>query len=54
MIELIETVEVEDACSREPVCLDKDEDCEDMENHLHCWMYDMGRGRCPYLTGEDQ
>lgn len=53
MLELIEVVEVEEAPpQREPICKDYDEDCEDLPNHLHCWLHDMGQGRCPYLTND--
>lgn len=53
MIELIELVDVqEDEPPREPICRDKDEDCEGMDDYLGCWLYDMGKGRCPYLAGE--
>jgi hypothetical protein len=51
MLELIETVDLYDATPpREPICKDRDEDCEDIEDHLGCWLYDMRQGRCPYLT----
>lgn len=51
MLELIELVEIEEARPpREPICRDKDEDCEDIEDYLGCWLYDMGKGCCPYLT----
>lgn len=30
-------------------CADCDEDCHDIENKVVCWLYDPGRGMCPYL-----
>lgn len=32
-----------------PICADLDGDCEDLD-HLHCWLYDPIKGRCPYLS----
>jgi hypothetical protein len=53
MIELIEVVDVENSAPpREPVCKDHDSDCEDIEDRIGCWLYDMGKGRCPYLTND--
>jgi hypothetical protein len=34
---------------RPPVCSDFDEDCVEVPNKLHCWLYDPAKGRCPYL-----
>lgn len=30
-------------------CADHDEDCDDLEDKVGCWLYDPGRGMCPYL-----
>ncbi len=30
-------------------CSDLDEDCDGVADKVHCWMYDPGRGMCPYL-----
>jgi hypothetical protein len=30
-------------------CSDHDEDCEGIEDKVHCWLYDPARGMCPYL-----
>lgn len=36
-----------------PCCSDLDEDCEGVEDKLHCFLYDPQRGYCPYLrSGE--
>lgn len=52
MVELIEVQQLDDRTGEKlpPVCADLDEDCAAMENHLKCWLYDMGRGRCPYCS----
>lgn len=53
MIELIEVFEIEESAPpREPICRDHDSDCEDIEDRVGCWLYDMGKGRCPYLTND--
>lgn len=49
MLELIEAIEVSDD-QRSPTCADLDDDCPTVENPLKCWLYDMGRGRCPYCS----
>lgn len=49
---LIIAVRAEDPPPREPICKDYDKDCEDLPDHLHCWLHDMGQGRCPYVTGD--
>lgn len=36
------------ACERAPVCTDLGEDCPPLD-HLHCYLYDPAKGRCPYL-----
>ena len=41
---------IEEEFRKIQVCADLDEDCPDVECHLSCWLYDMGRGRCPYLS----
>lgn len=33
---------------RIPVCSDLDEDCPTVPDHLACWLYDLGKGRCPW------
>lgn len=35
--------------SNVPLCADLDEDCDDLD-HLNCFLYDPGKGRCPYLS----
>lgn len=52
MIELIEVEQLDDDTAEKlpPTCADLDEDCPTVGNHLGCWLYDMGRGRCPYCT----
>jgi hypothetical protein len=30
-------------------CADHDEDCPGLEDKVGCWLYDPGRGMCPYL-----
>lgn len=30
-------------------CLDLDDECVDVKNHLACYLYDTTRGRCPFL-----
>lgn len=50
--DLIIAVRAADPPPREPICKDCDEDCEDMDDYLKCWLLDMGQGRCPYLTGD--
>lgn len=37
---------------RPPICRDHDEDCEDIADKVHCYLYDPAKGRCPYLTQE--
>ena len=32
-----------------PNCSDHDEDCHDIEDKVHCYLYDPIRGMCPYL-----
>jgi hypothetical protein len=31
------------------LCMDQDDDCEDVKDKVHCWLYDPQRGMCPYL-----
>lgn len=51
MPELIEVLQLDDRARQlPPTCADLDEDCPTMENPLKCWLYDMGRGRCPYCS----
>lgn len=51
MLELIEATEVQDE-QLPPTCADLDEDCPTVENPLKCWLYDMGRGRCPHCSSD--
>jgi len=37
---------------RPPVCSDFDEDCDDIQDKVHCWLYDPAKGRCPFLSKE--
>lgn len=30
------------------ICRDFDEDCADLD-HLHCFLYDPAKGKCPFL-----
>ena len=32
-----------------PRCTDFDEDCEDVEDKVKCFLYDPAKGYCPYL-----
>lgn len=32
-----------------PSCSDFDEDCEDIADKVHCYVYAPERGMCPYL-----
>jgi hypothetical protein len=32
-----------------PVCADHDEECPDVHDKLHCWLYDPAQGFCPFL-----
>ncbi|SFQ82580.1 hypothetical protein SAMN03159489_05986 [Pseudomonas sp. NFPP07] len=50
--DLIIAVRASEAPPREPICKDCDEDCEEIQDHLGCWLYDMGQGRCLYVTGD--
>ena len=31
------------------VCSDHDDDCDEIADKVHCWLYDPARGMCPYL-----
>lgn len=46
----LETAEECTELEKIPVCADLDEDCDDIEDHLNCWLYDIGRGRCPWCS----
>lgn len=35
-----------------PVCRDLDDECPDVTCKTSCWLYDPGRGMCPYLRTE--
>ena len=35
-----------------PICSDKDEDCKFVVDKMACWLYDIPKGRCPFLTGD--
>ena len=35
-----------------PTCSDYDEDCELVDDKVHCYLYDPAKGMCPYLRGE--
>jgi hypothetical protein len=39
---------------RPPRCSDFDEDCEDIPDKVHCYLYDPLRGFCPYLSANPQ
>jgi len=32
-----------------PTCRDYDEDCQDVKDKIHCYLYDPAKGMCPYL-----
>lgn len=32
-----------------PDCRDFDEDCHDIKDKVHCYLYDPAKGMCPYL-----
>ena len=36
-----------------PVCRDFDEDCAGL-NYLKCYLYDPAKGRCPFLSGQNE
>lgn len=38
---------------RPPVCADLDDDCAEVPDKVHCWLYDPAKGRCPFLSAED-
>ncbi len=38
---------------RLPVCSDRDEDCDDIEDKVSCWLYDPCKGRCPFLSSDE-
>lgn len=40
---------LEDARPAPPVCADFDEDCADVPDKVHCFLYDPAKGACPYL-----
>lgn len=52
MVQLIEVEQLDHLTNEKlpPICADLDEDCPTLENHLACWLYDMGRGSCPYCS----
>lgn len=35
-----------------PTCLDHDEDCDDVKDKVHCWLYQPARGMCPFLRSK--
>ena len=34
------------------ICADHDEECPDVVDKVHCWLYDPARGACPFLRSE--
>jgi hypothetical protein len=32
-----------------PTCSDHDEDCDEIEDKVHCYLYDPFKGMCPFL-----
>jgi hypothetical protein len=34
----------------EVICSDFDEDCEEVENKVNCWLYQPECGLCPFLS----
>lgn len=32
-----------------PTCDDFAEDCDEIKDKVHCWLYDPAKGMCPYL-----
>lgn len=42
----------DEAWKKIPVCADLDEDCPEVTDHLACWLYDMGRGKCPFCSSD--
>lgn len=32
-----------------PICSDRTDDCDEVVDKLHCWLYDMSKGPCPFL-----
>jgi hypothetical protein len=39
--------------SRVPICSDLDVDCQ-LLDHLRCYLYDPGKGRCPFLSTDKE
>jgi len=52
---LIERLEALSEPDREmpPLCADLDEDCDEVDNKLRCWLYDPIKGRCPFLSRKE-
>lgn len=50
--DLLPRLEAATGPSREPVCKDFDQDCFGLD-HVHCWLYDPSKGRCPFLTQQE-
>lgn len=44
------TINQNTAKGRPPMCSDFDVDCNDIEDKVHCWLYDPAKGFCPYLS----
>lgn len=32
-----------------PTCRDFDDDCDEIADKVHCYLYDPAKGMCPYL-----
>lgn len=37
------------ADEQRPTCSDHDGDCAEVEDKVHCWLYDPAKGMCPFL-----
>ena len=45
----VEQVDREAAVIAVPNCRDYDDDCAEIQDKVHCWLYDPAKGACPYL-----
>ena len=34
------------------ICSDYDDECQDIECHVTCWLYDPVKGMCPFLRAK--
>lgn len=52
MTDLITRIEQAEGVKQTPTCRDFDEDCDEIADKVHCYLYEPAKGMCPFLRAE--